>query len=84
MIAVEELEVVMTSSGDHNHTSKSTANGSIITMTMKNNHLIVEKEERVVVGQSMSTTQYPILQNKSMLRHRAICYSPARGDGISG
>ncbi|XP_014242214.1 uncharacterized protein LOC106662551 [Cimex lectularius] len=30
-----------------NQTSKSTANGSIITMTMKNNHLIVETEERV-------------------------------------
>jgi hypothetical protein len=30
-----------------NHTSKS-ANGSIITMTLKNNHLIVETEERGV------------------------------------
>lgn len=57
VIPAEELEDVMTtynsaSSGgtvNHNHTSKSTANGSIITMTMKNNHLIVETEERVLV-----------------------------------
>lgn len=31
-----------------NQTSKQAANGSIITMTMKNNHLIVETEERLV------------------------------------
>lgn len=37
------------SSGMPNHTSKS-ANGSIITMTLKNNHLIVETEERGGVG----------------------------------
>ncbi|KAJ9582791.1 hypothetical protein L9F63_022861 [Diploptera punctata] len=40
-----------------NHTSKS-ANGSIITMTLKNNHLIVETEERggVVTDGSTKTT----------------------------
>lgn len=29
-------------------TSKNTANGNIITLTLKNNHLIVETEERAV------------------------------------
>ncbi|XP_069699101.1 uncharacterized protein [Periplaneta americana] len=37
-----------------NHTSKS-ANGSIITMTLKNNHLIVETEERGVTLEDGST-----------------------------
>ncbi|KAG8325085.1 hypothetical protein J6590_076622 [Homalodisca vitripennis] len=56
VIPAEELEEVLTSynsapsvnTNNHNHTSKSTANGSIITMTMKNNHLIVETEERIL------------------------------------
>ncbi|GLH13363.1 Uncharacterized protein GBIM_17950 [Gryllus bimaculatus] len=42
----------------HNHTSQS-ANGSIITMTLKNNHLIVETEERGVrleAGGTKTTT----------------------------
>ncbi|KAK7868313.1 hypothetical protein R5R35_013897 [Gryllus longicercus] len=42
----------------HNHTSQS-ANGSIITMTLKNNHLIVETEERGVrfeTGGTKTTT----------------------------
>ncbi|XP_054288551.1 uncharacterized protein LOC129004139 [Macrosteles quadrilineatus] len=63
VIPAEELEEVMTSyasapsvnSNNHNHTSKSTANGSIITMTMKNNHLIVETEERIL---GVSETPY--------------------------
>ncbi|PSN48202.1 hypothetical protein C0J52_03577, partial [Blattella germanica] len=38
-----------------NHTSTS-ANGSIITMTLKNNHLIVETEERGVTDGSTKTT----------------------------
>lgn len=49
VIPVEEGEEGgVTSYSSGNQTSKSTANGSIITMTMKNNHLIVETEERVV------------------------------------
>ncbi|XP_020279398.1 uncharacterized protein LOC109852555 isoform X2 [Pseudomyrmex gracilis] len=39
------MEYTTTSSG--NHTSKN-ANGNIITLTLKNNHLIVETEERAV------------------------------------
>ncbi|CAH1396362.1 unnamed protein product [Nezara viridula] len=47
-----EFSVVATDDGEEagNQTSKSTANGSIITMTMKNNHLIVETEERLEGG----------------------------------
>ena len=50
VIPVEEIDEALTSYSSGNHTSKSTANGSIITMTMKNNHLIVETEERVAVS----------------------------------
>lgn len=57
VIPPEELDEVLTTynsapidhSMSHNHTRKSTANGSIITMTMENNHLIVETEERIPV-----------------------------------
>ncbi|XP_073970598.1 uncharacterized protein isoform X2 [Rhodnius prolixus] len=52
VIPVEEGEEGgVTSYSSGNQTSKSTANGSIITMTMKNNHLIVETEERVNNGE---------------------------------
>lgn len=57
VIPPEELDEVLTTynsapidhSMSHNHTRKATANGSIITMTMENNHLIVETEERIPV-----------------------------------
>ncbi|XP_046679379.1 uncharacterized protein LOC124366821 [Homalodisca vitripennis] len=66
VIPAEELEEVLTSynsapsvnTNNHNHTSKSTANGSIITMTMKNNHLIVETEERIL-GESETAYTEP-------------------------
>lgn len=48
----ETTDVTPVSNGPHSMTTISTnhsnTNGSIITMTLKNNHLIVEKEERSV------------------------------------
>lgn len=44
-VALAEKNMDFTSCG--NHTSKN-ANGNIITLTLKNNHLIVETEERAV------------------------------------
>ncbi|XP_072763510.1 uncharacterized protein [Anoplolepis gracilipes] len=40
-----------------NHTSKN-ANGNIITLTLKNNHLIVETEERAVTMEEKPTSRY--------------------------
>ncbi|XP_070523137.1 uncharacterized protein [Cardiocondyla obscurior] len=40
-----------------NHTSKN-ANGNIITLTLKNNHLIVETEERAVTMEDKPTSRY--------------------------
>jgi len=42
-----------------NHTSKS-ANGSIITMSLKNNHLIVETEERGVCIERTKTVTFKL------------------------
>jgi hypothetical protein len=41
-------ELLLTANGDITPTNHTGTNGSIITMTLKNNHLIVETEERNV------------------------------------
>lgn len=41
-------ELLLAANGDITPTNHTGANGSIITMTLKNNHLIVETEERNV------------------------------------
>ncbi|XP_066904687.1 uncharacterized protein [Halyomorpha halys] len=78
-----EFSVVATDEGDEpgNQTSKSTANGSIITMTMKNNHLIVETEERlegavatVEVGE-VALELVPVPEGSTAIVH-AVNYKP--------
>lgn len=48
---MEDVNVALAAMSEYtttgNHTSKN-ANGNIITLTLKNNHLIVETEERAV------------------------------------
>jgi hypothetical protein len=43
-------ELLLAANGDITPTNHNGTNGSIITMTLKNNHLIVETEERNVSG----------------------------------
>ncbi|XP_066586760.1 uncharacterized protein [Prorops nasuta] len=59
---LEEVKVVTSSvpteyTSQGNHTSKN-ANGNIITLTLKNNHLIVETEERAVTMEENKSRKY--------------------------
>ncbi|XP_070149858.1 uncharacterized protein [Polyergus mexicanus] len=56
-VNVAPAAVMMEYTTSGNHTSKN-ANGNIITLTLKNNHLIVETEERAVTMEDKPTSRY--------------------------
>ena len=65
----------------NNHSS---TNGSIITMTLKNNHLIVETEERNVIVRSCDDRVYNFLLQdiEEDSRETTMKYSPGARDGV--
>lgn len=69
---IEDVAIVTTSDdfpSSEKHTSKN-ANGNIITLTLKNNHLIVETEERVVSMKSKLIIKIKKIMKKKKERNK--------------
>lgn len=87
-------ELLLTANGDITPTNHNGGNGSIITMTLKNNHLIVETEERDVseVHSAISFAHFPrpflisfFCHFKDLsrdTRETKMHYSPSDKDGV--
>lgn len=72
-------------SGSSSRTNHASANGSIITMTLKNNHLIVETEERNVSLLKKLKIKINILHFQDLTeegRETTMKYSPSAKDGV--